>query len=209
MVAPVRFCLPLPTHGHGPTLAQRGFQMHVLFTPTLLLTAALAALASPAQAQRAAYAPTGAFVSVGTGENRLKSATVGAVWACNCWQGLLDGRVDAYVEASLGVWTVRGPNGRTSYGSLALVPMFRYKFDQGRSPWFVEAGIGAVATNRLYETKDKAFGSRLNFSDQLGVGYRLDPKQEVSLRVQHVSNAGIKAPNPGENLFQVRYAFTY
>ena len=102
--------------------------MRVLFTPTLVLIAALAALASPVQAQRAAYAPTGAFVSLGTGENRLKSATVGAVWACDCWQGMLNGRVDAYLEASLGLWTVRGPNGRTGYGSLALVPMFRYKF---------------------------------------------------------------------------------
>lgn len=186
--------------------------MRVLPTPTLVLTAALAALAhSPAQAQSpwAAYAPTGAFVSLGTGENRLKSATAGAVWACSCWQGMLGGRVDAYLEASLGLWSVRGPNGRTAYGSLGVVPMFRYRLDQGRSPWFVEAGIGAVATNRQYETKNKAFGSRLNFSDQLGLGYRLNPKQELSLRLQHVSNAGLKEPNPGENLLQVRYAFNY
>ena len=184
--------------------------MRVLFTPSLVLTAALAALAhSPAQAQWAAHAPTGAFVSLGTGENYLKSATAGAVWACSCWQGLLGGRVDAQLEASLGLWSVRGPNGRTAYGSLGVVPMFRYRFDQGRSPWFVEAGIGAVVTNRRYETKNKAFGTRLNFSDQLGLGYRLNPKQELTLRLQHVSNAGLKEPNPGENLLQLRYGFNY
>lgn len=177
---------------------------------TLLVSTALTALAhSPALAQWAVYAPTGAYVQLGTGENRLKSATAGAVWACACWQGMLGGRVDAYLETSLGLWSVRGPNGRTSYGSLGVVPMFRYKFDQGRSPWFVEAGIGGVLTNRLYETKNKGFGSRLNFSDQFALGYRLNPKQELSLRVQHVSNAGLKEPNPGENFLQARYAFNY
>lgn len=184
--------------------------MRVLSTPVFLFTAAVAAFAhSPARAQWAAYAPTGAYVQLGTGENRLNSATVGAVWACACWQGMLGGRVDAYLEGSLGLWTVRGPNGRTGYGSLGVVPMFRYRFDQGRSPWFVEAGIGAVVTNRLYETANKGFGSRLNFSDQFALGYRLNPRQALSLRVQHVSNAGLKKPNPGENFLQARYAVNY
>lgn len=184
--------------------------MRFISLPALVLTTALTTLAhSPAAAQWVDYAPTGAYVQLGTGENHLKSATVGAVWACACWQGMLGGRVDAYLEGSLGLWSVRGPNGRTSYGSLGVVPMFRYRFDQGRSPWFVEAGIGAVVTNRLYETANKGFGSRLNFSDQLGLGYRLNPKEELSLRVQHVSNAGLKEPNPGENFLQVRYAFNY
>jgi lipid A 3-O-deacylase len=29
---------------------------------------------------------------------------------------------------------------------------------------------------------------------------------DLSLRLQHVSNAGIKEPNPGENFVQLRYA---
>lgn len=174
----------------------------------LAMTTTLAALAhNPAQAQ--SYAPTGAFVQVGAGENELKTLTAGAVWQCACLQGLLGGRVDGYLEANLGYWNVRGVNGRSSYGSVAVVPMFRYRFDQGRSPWFVEAGIGAVLTDRLYETRSKRFSTALNFSDNVAVGYRLSPRDEVSLRVQHISNASFKKPNPGENFVQVRYAFSY
>jgi lipid A 3-O-deacylase len=30
-------------------------------------------------------------------------------------------------------------------------------------------------------------------------------KNEISLRLQHFSNGGIKKPNPGENFVRVRY----
>lgn len=163
--------------------------------------------AGPVAAQ--SWAPQGAFVQTGLGENRLKSVGVGAVWPCACLQGLLGGRVDGHIEASLSYWNVRGVTGRSSYASLAVVPMFRYRFDQGRSPWFVEAGIGAVVTDRMYRTRNKSFGTLLNFSDHIGMGYRLSPKSELSLHIQHVSNAGIKEPNPGENLLNLRYAFRY
>lgn len=182
--------------------------LRVLALAMTTAATAVAALAhSPVQA--AGYAPSGAFVQVGAGENELKSLNVGAVWPCACLQGLLGGRVDGHIEANLGYWNVRGVNGRSSYGSVAVVPMFRYRFDQGRSPWFVEAGIGAVLTDRLYETRSKRFSTALNFSDNVAVGYRLSPKDEVSLRVQHISNASFKKPNPGENFVQVRYAFSY
>eukprot|EP01136_Pigoraptor_vietnamica_P011238 Opistho-1_new@49853 len=56
-------------------------------TPLRLLALAVASVAavlahSPAQA--AGYAPSGAFLQVGAGENELKTLTAGAVWQCAC-----------------------------------------------------------------------------------------------------------------------------
>lgn len=52
------------------------------------------------------------------------------------------------------------------------------------------------------------FSTTFNFGEHLAVGRQLGATRhhEVALRVQHFSNAGIRQPNPGENLVQVRYA---
>jgi hypothetical protein len=62
--------------------------------------------------------------------------------------------------------------------------------------------------DRLYRTDHKEFSTRFNFYDTIGIGRSFgDHRQhEVSLRWAHVSNAGIKEPNPGENFIQLRYA---
>jgi lipid A 3-O-deacylase len=45
----------------------------------------------------------------------------------------------------------------------------------------------------------------------VGFGRSLDAQQhhELSLRLQHFSNADIKRPNPGENFVQLRYAVAF
>ena len=47
------------------------------------------------------------------------------------------------------------------------------------------------------------------FSDNLAVGHTLGSGHELSLRLLHVSNGAAKKPNPGQNLLQLRYAFSY
>jgi hypothetical protein len=44
-----------------------------------------------------------------------------------------------------------------------------------------------------------------------GAGAQLRPQRahELSLRIQHSSNAGIKEPNPGENFLLLRYAHVF
>ena len=84
----------------------------------------------------------------------------------------------------------------------------RYRPDDGASPWFVEAGIGLTATSSVYRTRQKSFSTSFNFGTHLAVGRSFGERgqHEVSLRLEHFSNAGIKHPNPGENFIQVRYA---
>ena len=87
--------------------------------------------------------------------------------------------------------------------------MLRWHFDQGRSDWFVEGGIGVSYLWDDYRVRSREFGSRWNFSDHLGFGRRFgaDKRHELGLYVKHVSNAGLSKPNPGETFYLLRYGY--
>ncbi|MFT3718717.1 acyloxyacyl hydrolase [Pseudorhodoferax sp.] len=120
------------------------------------------------------------------------------------FQGSLTLAVDAYVSR----WHAAAlPGARERFTQLGVVPMLRWRFDEGRSPWFVEAGIGGSYLLERYRTRAKEFGSRWNFSDHLGVGVNFGAhgRHELGLYIKHVSNAGLVEPNPGETFYLLRY----
>jgi lipid A 3-O-deacylase len=126
---------------------------------------------------------------------------------------LAPGLLSPYLEASISDWRYERRDGRGTAHlmQLALTPVLRWRFDGGASPWFAEAGVGLSVTSSLYETAGKRFSTRFNFGNHLGAGRNFGARREheVVLRVEHFSNAGIKHPNPGENFFQVRYAYRF
>lgn len=85
----------------------------------------------------------------------------------------------------------------------AVVPLLRYRFSRGQSPWFAEAGIGLSVMNPVYQSAHKQFSTHFNFVDVLGLGRSFGEGQrhEMGLRLTHISNGGIKHPNPGETWF--------
>ena len=89
--------------------------------------------------------------------------------------------------------------------------MLRLRPAGGSSPWFIEAGIGITVMDRLYRSQTKKFSTTFNFVDVAGIGrsFGADRRQELSLRLVHISNADIKSPNPGENFVQLRYAWMF
>ncbi len=105
----------------------------------------------------------------------------------------------------------RVDDGHRNYLQLGAMAMWRYRFDAGASPWFAEGGLGVSVMNQLYRTRDRAFSTTFQFTEALGVGrsFGAQGAHEVSLRVQHFSNAGIKKPNPGETFWKVRYAYHF
>jgi hypothetical protein len=118
-----------------------------------------------------------------------------------------------YLEGSMSRWQSRGDH-PAEHGSLlqvALIPVIRYRFDEGRSPWFAEGGIGATVTSNVYRSSDKHFSTAFNFGDHIGVGYAFGParRDEIALRAEHFSNAGIKHPNPGQNFVELRYVHRF
>ena len=154
--------------------------------------------------------PSAAFAQIGAAESTF-GATVGLNWF---WaQPIKMGRLNlrGYWEASLSEWSYPTESERRTAGlvQLGLIPVLRWQADGGASPWFAEAGIGATLTTAVYQTERKRFSTRFNFGDHLAVGRSFGPARahELSVRLEHFSNAGIKQPNPGENFFQMRYLF--
>jgi lipid A 3-O-deacylase len=168
-----------------------------------LLLLALACLA-PWAAQAAGWAPDGVFVEAAAAPSRTHSLTAGALWEWD-WRGSFGNtEASALTEVYLSRWRSRDE----TVTQVGLVPLVRLRLDHGRSPWFMEGGVGVSLMDDLYRNHGKAFSTRFNFVDVFGFGRSLGPdrRHEVSLRLAHVSNANIKRPNPGENFLQLRYA---
>lgn len=143
---------------------------------------------------------------------RTDAWAVGAVfpWSWNAL-GATNGRSFAW-ELFASHW--RAPSleaGRRDYVQLGAVATLRYRFDSGNSPWFAEAGIGATVMNSLYRTPDRQFSTAFQFTEVLGLGrtFGTHGEHELSVRLQHFSNASIKEPNPGANFARLRYLYRF
>lgn len=121
-------------------------------------------------------------------------------------------KVGAYWDLFAARLSASGPEGGHRLTTLiGLTPVFRFRFADGQSPWFADAGLGVSYSNRPYRSDVKEFSTRFNFGTGVGVGYSFGAarEQEVSLRFQHFSNGGYREPNPGENYLQLRYAHKF
>jgi hypothetical protein len=93
---------------------------------------------------------------------------------------------------------------------IGITPTFRL-WAHAEHGWYGEAAVGVNYLTPNYQDSDRRFSTKFNFGDHLGVGYRWGdgqsnvPYQELTLRVEHFSNAGIREPNPGINLLELRY----
>jgi len=125
-------------------------------------------------------------------------------WRASRWGGEWTGASEVFLSH----WSARRDDGRESRTLLGALPMFRYRFNEGRSDWFAEGGIGVSYMDALYRTENKQFSTQFNFMSVLGTGrsFGAQREHELSLRISHLSNAGIKKPNPGEQFLQLRYA---
>lgn len=152
------------------------------------------------------------YLQAGVGEQAARAAGVGITlpwnWSRTLGSGALTGHWDFY----LGGHRVRPDGGQhLNLWAISAGPSLRWRGAQGASPWFVEAGTAVMLHDRRYHSADRLFGTRYNFASHLGVGRNWGAQQqhELSLRVQHISNAGIKKPNPGENLLLLRYGHRF
>jgi hypothetical protein len=82
---------------------------------------------------------------------------------------------------------------------LSAYPVIRLD-GQARSGWspYVEAGVGAHVLSGT-RINDRQLSTALQFGEFVGVGVAIGDQRQLDLgvRVQHVSNGGIKRPNCG------------
>ncbi|WP_028605871.1 acyloxyacyl hydrolase [Ottowia thiooxydans] len=78
---------------------------------------------------------------------------------------------------------------------------------QGSGVVFGEFSIGVRLLSHTRISPDHPLSSAFQFSDQIGAGYQWGPqgRSTLGVRYTHLSNAGIKKPNPGINFTQVYY----
>ncbi|MBN9430751.1 MAG: acyloxyacyl hydrolase [Burkholderiales bacterium] len=176
----------------------------------LLLTAASLPLAAqPASTPGpvvAAVSPVSFSIQAGA-TSRADSLTlaVSRDWDRQ-WQTRL-GTITGYWELSIGRWFNRndGP-GMRDVTQIGVTPVLRL-YPHWAEHWFAELGIGLNLITPHYSSGGRSFSSKFNFGDHIAIGRRFgaQSRQEIALRVQHFSNAGIDHPNPGENFIQLRY----
>lgn len=172
-----------------------------------VLTASTVTLPSAAEGLH----PTGYLVQAAGGDGGTWSATAGVYWAWDWRRSLASFEVSGVTEAFISRWDARAAEGRRGFTQIGVLPLLRLRPDAGGSPWFAEAGIGLSTTHPIFETDSKRFGTAFNFVDVVGVGRSFGAARphELGLRLQHVSNGGIRAPNPGQNFVQLRYAASF
>lgn len=131
---------------------------------------------------------------------------VGAQWK---WQKkwFTDGawNLGGYWDLQLGQW-----NGASNITDVSLTPTFRYAPASGLGP-YVEAAIGFHYLSSKNITTAKQFSTNFQFGDHIGAGYRFGDKgrYDLGLRLMHLSNAGIKKPNPGINHTLIRFQYHF
>ena len=162
--------------------------MNRLFAAALLLAAF------------AAHAADGISVELGSGDRDVSLARVG-VHSYYALQKLAPHNVHVLLEASLGYWaTDEGP-----IWDIAMTPVFRYARSRTSGP-YLEGAIGLHFLTDTHIKPDVNLSTHFQFGDHIGVGVRRG-KYDIGLRLQHLSNAGLRNPNPGVNFLLLRVAY--
>ena len=155
-----------------------------------------------------AQALDGFSIEGGSGQGSTRLVRLGAQWDWqkkwfteNRWQ------LGGYWDAQIGGWDNR--LGNISFTDISLTPVFRLA--AADSPVYFEGAIGFHYLSD-YPTRGGApFASKFQFGDHLGIGMRFGEGKvhDLSFRLQHLSNAGYRNPNPGINLLLVRYQYHF
>ncbi len=157
----------------------------------------LAALAA-ALTVTSAHAVDSISAEYGVGTRGVDEWRVGVQWLQEpSW--LVGTNWRLYWDATIGNWS-------SDTGALqdaGLTPTLRYGHEHGL---YVDGGIGYHVLSERRISSNIGFSTKFQFGDHLGVGYR-SSRYDVSMRLQHLSNAGIRNPNPGINFMQVRVQY--
>ncbi|MGH8751665.1 MAG: acyloxyacyl hydrolase [Burkholderiales bacterium] len=137
-------------------------------------------------------------------------ARIGLQWDWHQhWLAAGGWHLDGYWDASAGVLHGRsGSSVNNDVGDFSFTPTIRYqKTDLSGLAPYVEFGAGAHLWTQTTITASKRSGTAFQFGEHVGVGLRFGAHgiYDLGFRFQHLSNAGIKDPNPGINLYLARF----
>ncbi len=109
-------------------------------------------------------------------------------------------RLAAYGMGSVGYWHAREPSEHAELWDFGVAPVLRLQApDQSSGTSYLEGSLGVhfLSGNRINGHRE--FSTRFQFGEFVGVGMLFGARRELGLgvRLQHVSNGGLRNPNPG------------
>lgn len=105
-----------------------------------------------------------------------------------------------YWDLSVGGW--HGDTGKVH--DVGATPVVRYA-KSARGP-YLEGAIGFHILSDSHINSDLDFSTRFQFGSHLGAGYH-HGRYDWQVRVQHLSNGGMRNPNPGINFVVLRLQY--
>lgn len=105
----------------------------------------------------------------------------------------------SHLQLGASVWRVPDIRGTTRRFDLSATPIWRHNIGAA----YVEAGLGVYFLTKTINNDDTRVPSSLEFGSHLGTGMYLTKDFSVGIAVQHLSNAGLKQPNGGINLWLI------
>ncbi|TAM07141.1 MAG: acyloxyacyl hydrolase [Paraburkholderia sp.] len=149
----------------------------------------------------------------GIGDHDLKKFDLGVVWDPG-WEWWHVGGFHFTVvgEGHVAYWHAT-PSNASARGiwEFGITPMFRIIKDTGWIRPYFEAGPGVRLLSSVYVAPGRTVSTAFQFSETFGVGAQFGERQnyQAGVRFQHLSNAGIKRPNPGINFTQIYLQYNF
>ncbi|MFM0048860.1 acyloxyacyl hydrolase [Caballeronia grimmiae] len=155
----------------------------------------------------------GLQITGGVSDRDIRKADLGVVWDPGLtWWEIGGFHFTLLGEGHVGYWHSTldyavNPN----IWEFGVTPVLRFVKSSGYIRPFIEAGVGVRLLSHTRITPYFTVSSAFQFADMVGVGAIFGAKQnyQAGFRFQHVSNAGIKEPNPGINFSQIYLQYNF
>ncbi|WP_439899703.1 acyloxyacyl hydrolase [Paraburkholderia phymatum] len=154
----------------------------------------------------------GVQITGGLGDHHVRKLELGFVWDPNLTWWEIGGWHFALIgEAHAAWWHTDEGDVHNNIGEFGVTPVVRFIKGTGAFRPFVEAGLGVRVLTSPRISSTFSLGSAFQFADMVGAGAQFGSHQQYELgyRFQHVSNGGIKEPNPGINFHQVYVQYNF
>ncbi|MFD1709388.1 acyloxyacyl hydrolase [Ottowia sp. GY511] len=177
-----------------------------------MLRAGLAAALGLGAMSSQAAGPDWTLVGGASDESSVKQVGVIAGWTRPepLWQGDT-WRLRLRHEAVAIGWHVPRARDLIEVGYSPVFRLERPLSGGGGRSFFFEGAIGVRLLSHTRVSQEHRMSTAFQFADMLGLGMQWgrEGQSTLGLRVQHLSNLGIKKPNPGINFLQLYYTHRF
>ena len=154
----------------------------------------------------------GAQLAYGIAQHKVDKVDLGFVWDPNLnWWDIGGWHFSLTGEAHLAYWHAREGAFHNNVYAFGVQPMVRFIKDSGAIRPYIEAGAGLRVLSHPTITDTYTLSTAFQFTEIVGVGAQFGGRQQyqAGVRFQHISNAGIKEPNPGINFTQLYVQYNF